>query len=380
MRSTSKPAFSEHPVALGSFRSWMRVLRLSGGIDLAHLPKVLFVSFTTTLTSLLRLVEWIRYGRRLRRTRIDLDPIFIIGHWRSGTTHLHNLLTQDPRLGYVSTFQCMAPGFSLIGRGRIKRWLAKQASARYPTRLIDNIPLSLDAPQEEEFALSCLSHRSFLHVFTIPRKARVIFEKYVLFRELPRRARTQWIRNYLSIVKTATLHNPGKRLVLKNCANTGRIQTLIERFPNAMFIHIHRNPYDVYRSTRHLYTTVLQRSQIQAVDESAIRERVLEFYPRLMQRYLDDRLLIPPDHLIEMAYEDLEAQPMRELQRLYEHLQLPGFDEARPAFERYLDGIAGYRKNTYAKDPRQIADVNEQWTLAFERLGYEPLRTDEESH
>ena len=141
-----------HPVALGSFRSWLRLVRRSGGIDRAYVPRLLAVSLSTLLTSPLRLYETLRYGRAIARTEIPLAPIFVIGHWRTGTTHLHNLLCDDRQFGYVSTFQAMAPGFCLTGEKRIKPLLAKRVEKDYPTREIDNIPLSLDAPQEESFA------------------------------------------------------------------------------------------------------------------------------------------------------------------------------------------------------------------------------------
>jgi hypothetical protein len=156
-----QPSSTEHPVALGSFVSWLKLLSNGKGVDRAYIPRALFVCFTTLLTSPLRLWESIRYGRRIHNTSIHPSPIFIIGHWRGGTTHLQNLLFQDKNLGCLTTFQAMAPGFCLIGDGAIKRLIAKQANACYPTRLIDNVPLDFDAQQEDEFALASLSPAFF---------------------------------------------------------------------------------------------------------------------------------------------------------------------------------------------------------------------------
>ncbi len=379
MTQPTRPTNAEHPAALGSFRSWIKLLRLGGRIDRAYLPRALFVSLTTLLTSPLRLWERVRYGRRIRGTAIHPAPVFIVGHWRSGTTHLHNLLCQDENLGYLSTFQAMAPGFCLVGDGTVKRFVAKVAGSRYPTRLIDNVPLAFDAPQEDEFAVANLSPHSFVHTFSFPRRAEEFFERCVLFDGPSEAVRSQWIDAYLAVLRKATLVSGGKRLVVKNCAHTARIRTLLELFPDAKFVHIHRNPYEIFLSTVHMRTTVLPRSQLQEIEPERVEAHVLQFYDRLMRRFLAERSLIPDGHLVEIRFDDLEASPLDQLRRVYDGLGLPGFAAAEPAFRSYLDAVAGYRKNVYELDGNVIAKVNAHWPYAFETWGYERLEPPPDS-
>ena len=373
MTQSRRPSSTEHPVALGSFCSWLRLLRRSEGIDRAFVPRALFVCLTTLLTSPLRLVEQMRYGRRIRRTAIHPAPIFIIGHWRSGTTHLHNLLCQDENLGSLTTFQAMAPGFCLVGDGAVKRFFARVAASRYPTRLIDNVPLAFDAPQEDEFALANLSPYSFVHTFSLPRQAEEIFERSVLFDGLSQRDRDRWVDAYMTILQTATLTSGGSRLVVKNCAHTARIQTLLEIFPNAKFVHIHRDPYEIFVSTLHTHRTVLLRSQLQEIEPERVEAHVLWFYDRLMRRFLADRSSIPAGNLVEVRFEDLETAPLEQLRRVYGELDLPGFVDAEPRFRSYLNSVAGYRKNVYELDGDVIAKVNEHWAFAFKEWDYDRL-------
>lgn len=370
MSQPTRPSNAEHPVALGSFCSWMRVLRRSGGIDRPYIPRAAFVTFTTLLTSPLRFWEWARYGRKIRGTAIHPALVFIIGHWRSGTTYLHHLLCQDENLGCLTTFQAMAPGFCLIGDGAIKRFIAKQAKARYPTRLIDNIPLAFDAPQEDEFALANLAPYSFIHTFSFPRQAQGLFDRCVLFDGLSKAARSQWIATYLTLLRKATLANRGKRLVVKNCAHTARIPMLLELFPAARFIHIYRNPYEVFLSTLHMHRTVLPRSQLQKIEPDQVETCVLRFYDQLMRRFLADRSLIPAGHLVEIRFEDLEASPLSQLRQVYDRLGLPGFAAAEPRFRSYIDAVATYRKNVYELGGHVIATVNQHWSYAFDQWGY----------
>lgn len=282
-------------------------------------------------------------------------------------------MCQDKNLGYLSTFQAMAPGFCLVGEKAIKQRLAKKANARYPTRLIDNIPLSFDAPQEDEFALANMSPHSFLHAFSFPQQAQYFFERYVLFDGLSETALDQWLDTYLMVLRKATMRSGGKRLVLKNCASSARIKTLLDLFSDAKFIHIHRNPYHVFLSTLHLYKTVLPKSQLQEIGPDQIEAYVLRFYSQLMHRFLTDRSLIPANNLVEIKYEDLEESPLAQLRHVYDGLGLPGFTAAEPGFRSYIDSIADYKKNTYEMDGDVIAKVNQHWQLAFDQWGYDRL-------
>ena len=375
MTHNARPSFAEHPVALGSFLSWIRLVMNSSGIDRAYLLRAGFVAFTTLVTSPLRFWEWLRYGVAIRRTSIHPSPIFIIGHWRSGTTHLHNLLCQDTNLGTLSTFQAMAPGFCIVGDKRIKPVLAKLARKRYSTRLIDNIPLAFDAPQEDEFAIASLSPRSFLHAFTFPRQADDFFNKYVLFQDLPESDRGQWRDVYLRLLRKVTFNSRGKRLVIKNCAHSARIETLLELFPDAKFIHIHRNPYEVFLSTVHMHKTVLPRSQLQDITLDQIEANILRFYTQLMDRYHRDKVLIPEGNLAEIRYEDLEREPLDQLRILYDQLGLPGFADAEADFQAYIESVFDYKKNSYTLDDRVIAKVNQHWQVAFEEWGYDRIES-----
>jgi hypothetical protein len=363
----------EHPHTLGSFRTWLRLLANADGIDPRQLPRAFFVTLSTLLTSPLRAYERLRYGSLVRRTPIQPAPIFIIGHWRSGTTFLHHLLCQDPEMGYLTTFQAMAPGFCLLGEGTVKRPLGWLAKKRHPTREIDNIPLLFDSPEEDELAMANLSPYSFLHSYTFPRQAPYIFERYVLLDGPTDAAATEWSRVYLELLRKATLRSGGRRLAIKNCSHTARLRTLLRLFPDARFIHICRNPYDVFHSTRHLWVTVLRRAQLQQVATGEVETLILRFYPELLGRFLMDRALIPPGHLVEVRYEDLEERPLGQMRRVYESLGLPGFAQAEPAFRAYLASVAGYEKNVYQMDDGVIAKVNEHWGFAFDEWGYERL-------
>jgi hypothetical protein len=365
----------EHPLIFGSSRSWFKLFWDNRSVDRKYIPRAIIVILASLGTSPLRVYESLRYGRAVRNTAIHPSPVFIVGHWRTGTTHLHNLLTQDKNNGYVSTFQAFAPGLCLVGERLIKRPFNVVAKKLHPTREIDNIPLSLDNPEEEDLAIANMSPYSYLHMYTFPRRARYYYETYITnFHDLPESTIAKWKELYLTVLRKATLECGGKRLVIKNCADSARLKTLLELFPDAKFIHIYRNPYEIFLSTVFLYRVVLARAQLQEINLDELESWVLQFYAQLMRKLLADKALIPPGSYVEVRYEDLSKAPLDELRKVYETLGLPGYAEAEPAFSAYLDSIAGYKKNVYKEiDDSIIGRVNENWQFALDELGYERL-------
>jgi len=164
-------------------------------------------------------------------------------------------------------------------------------------------------------------------------------------------------------------------MVLKNCAHTGRIRTLLAQFPNARFIHIHRNPYEVFLSSMHMHRTVLKTSQLQHTDAQAIRRRVLQFYERLMKHLIDVRPELSANQFIDVAFEDLERDPLAQIERIYRQLELGKLQAVRPRIEQYLSTIAGYRKNAYVLDQETIETVNQHWGFALDSLGYDRIES-----
>lgn len=299
-------------------------------------------------------------------------PVFLIGHWRSGTTHLHNLLTCDPQFGWLSMFHCMTPN-SFLGAARLARYLLRH---KLPTeRPMDAVPLGLDAPQEEELFLSRISRWSFNHCWTFPRHMRRIFDETVLFESDEPRAAELWKRDYLWLLRRLSIDQHGRPLVLKNPPNTARVRQLLELFPQARFIHIYRNPYVVFRSTVHLWRKLLAQWAVQSYDMPEVEELILYGYRRMMQRYFDDMALIPPGQLAEVRFEDLETDPVGQVRRIYEELSLDGLDRALPPMRRHLESQEDYRKNSYPFDRETLDRVERHWGFTIDRWGYRPPGT-----
>ena len=85
-----------------------------------------------------------------------------------------------------------------------------------------------------------------------------------------------------------------------------------------------------------------------------------------------DRESIPEGNLIEVRFEDLEADAMGVLDRIYSTLSLPGWDRARRPVAEYCGTLSGYRKNRYRFDRSLVDTVDREWGFAVREWGYEP--------
>ena len=229
----------------------------------------------------------------------------------------------------------------------------------------------MSSPQEDEIALAKLTPYSWYLQFLFPRQALAMFERYVLLNDAPETARTEVLTHLRRVLKIATLREGGKRLLLKNPVHTARIPLLLELFPDARFIYLHRSPLDVYPSTKNLHRKILELTALQSWDEAMIDKNVLDLYPRLLDRYARDRCTLGANRLVEVAFEDLEREPLKVVRDIYRQLDLPGLQAATAPIERYLDSQVGYKKNRFRQlTPVEEASVRKHWQPGFSLGGY----------
>jgi hypothetical protein len=348
--------------------AWLRIARESDGADPAYRARLAVLLLTSFLASPLRLLETALYSRCVRGVEFK-PPLMILGYGRSGTTHLHNLLVQDPNHGSVTTLQAIVPTFFLLARKVVPEGLL---SGLVPsTRPMDNVRVALDLPQEEEVAIANSTHMSFLHHLSFPRNARRLHRRYTLMEGLTDRERAHWGRVYTDIVRKAAFHQKGRRIVLKSPTNLARIPEILRIFPETRFVNIVRNPYTVYLSLVNMFRVLLPQHQVQDIEWEAMEESIIYAYKANMTRYIEDRSLIPAGRLVEMRFEDLEADPVAELQRVYRSLGLDGWDAAKGPVSAYLGTLREYRKNRFEMDAADVERVNTEWGFALEEWGYE---------
>jgi len=328
----------------------------------AYWPRAAFMAGMGVLNSVVGGHETRVYGPELASVRIR-PPLFILGHWRSGTTHLHNLLATDTQFAYPNVYQVLNP-HTFLTTERCSKVLF--ASPR--TRIMDDVPLNAEVPFEDEFATCGTLHSPFL-TWVFPRDAEQ-YHKYLTFREVPEREVAEWAAALTLFYRKLTWKY-GRPLLLKSPPHTGRIKLLLDMFPDARFVHIHRNPYVVFQSTRRQNEVSLRTMGLQHFDVQRIAGVVIERFRIMYDSFFEERSLIPEGRFHEVCFEELEKDPVGQVKRIYDNLDMPGFDAAQSSLQRYVDSIVSYRKNSYPELSSSLRrDVGRAWRRNFEEWGY----------
>jgi hypothetical protein len=317
------------------------------------------------LNSALGAMQRLCYGRRIARTQIPEHPIFIIGHWRSGTTLLHELMVLDGRHTAPSTYACFAPNHFLLTRRIFPRILSLLMPARRPT---DNMPVGWNHPQEDEFALCNMGIPSPYLTMMFPNQP-PRHPEYISLERVPALALERWKRALRWFLQCVTAEC-GKRIVLKSPLHTSRIKVLLEMFPDARFVHIVRDPYAVFPSTIHLWTRLFRDQGLQKPRFEGLEEYVFGMFERMYQAFERDRELLAPARLCEVRYEDLVADMTGQMRRIYDTLELGGFDLALPEIRKYVEDRAGYKANHYELSPEVRARISRRWGSYMRQYGY----------
>ena len=306
-----------------------------------------------------------RFRRQLVSPPDTDPPVFIIGHWRSGTTLLHEMLMLDERFCCPSTYQCFAPGHFLLTETFLTTALAWIMPSKRP---MDNVAAGWHRPQEDEFALvnmgAASPYRRMAFPNTIPAEPTALDLETLSAEELG-----QWkdlLRRFIAMLAICDARRP----ILKSPTHTARMGVLASMFPEAKFLHIVRDPFVVFPSTKRLWNSLHHVQSMQIDSEKNAEEYVFKCFDTMYSAFERDREHLNAEQLHEIRYEELVANPVASMERAYEKLNLGGFDKVRTAFEEQAESMKGYTTNTYQHDARIVSEISKRWQPFIHRYGY----------
>jgi len=278
-------------------------------------------------------IETLIKSKEVSKTKIDEPPIFIIGFWRSGTTYLHNLMCLDSNHAFVSTYQSIFPSHSLIN----SFWLKKLATMAMPKeRPVDKVSLNMDFPQEEEMALGNTQKISFYNYFYFPDDLDELTEETLYFKNVKKKDIDNWREKYLLIIKKAMIMTGGKRFVSKNPPNTFRIPQLLKTFPEAKFIYLYRNPYKVLSSFILFMSQVIEGVGFQKPNVNNFENGIFNLFKKALNKYEQDKSLIPGKNLFEIKYEDFMEEPVKTIDNIYTQFNLDNTEEFSDKLNKFI--------------------------------------------
>lgn len=354
------------PVWIGcNFSAWMRLLiRNRFAVHWSRWHYAVLYTLVSVVNSCLGLLQHIVFARRVANTPIADPPVFIVGHWRTGTTLLHELLVLDDRHIGPTGYECVAPQHFLV----TERFAPLVGFMVSKHRAMDNMDSSLNHPQEDEFVWVMQGQPSPYLTLAFPNRPPK-HERYLDLEQLTAQELEAWKRPLYRFVQQLYFRHR-KTVILKNPNHSFRIKVLLDIFPLAKFIHIVRNPYVVYPSSIHLLKSLSRVHSLQKPTFEGLDERVLATYVDLYRKVDEGRALVDPSRFYELRYEELIDDPEEQLRRLYEHLGLGDFEQYLPRLRQYLADHEHYATNTYELTAEQRAVLDDRWGEVIDRYGY----------
>lgn len=348
-------------------KTWFKLLASSGfKVHPTRFPLAFGVTATTPFNATLAAIQKLLFSGKLQSAEMQGPPVFIVGHWRSGTTLLHELMVKDERLSSPSTYQCFSPHHFLVSEWFFRRFCGWLLPGKRP---IDNMATGWDRPQEDEFALLTLGLPSPYRRMAFPNQEPVDSD-YLDFDSVSPEAIQQWLdalRQFLLGVSVSTQ----RPLIIKSPTHTGRVGWLAKEFPDAKFIHISRDPRSIFPSTCRLWQGLDEVQALQQPNHQGIEDYVIHCLKRMYRAFHEQRKTIDPSRIIDVRYEDLTAAPVKTLEGIYGDLRLGDFDSVRPLIEAWVENEhRSYQTNQHRLPPEQENRIRDAWSEYFETYQY----------
>ncbi len=333
-------------------------------------PLRICMAFLITLCAIINscwaFLQRLIYDRRIAATQITEPPIFIIGHWRSGTTYLHELMVRDDRFAYPTYYECFEPNHFLVTGWFAPTLLWPLLPGKRP---MDNMPTGWHRPQEDEFALLTMGAPTPYCRMAYPNDPPP-FNEFLDMDGCQPEDLDRWRHDIKYFVQALTMKKQ-KRLIMKSPPHTGRIEELSRLFPGAKFVHIVRDPYTIFPSTRRLWVSLDWPQGLQHPHDRNLDEYVFASFERMYRGFNRQREKIVPSQLCEIRYEDLVRDPVGQVRTIYEKLELGDFEQVRPQLEAYAGQQKDYKVNRHDLEPELRSEIRRRWSEYFTRYGYE---------
>ncbi len=301
------------------------------------------------------------HARNIKTAQIK-PPLFILGFWRSGTTFLHELMSCDDSFGFPSTCACMNPWSFLL----TESYAIKNHGKSYVKRPMDHILISVSSPQEDEFALLAMGARSPYEMLVCPSLAEDVKE-LLDFDSWSGDEQYAWKDCFRHFIRLLSVQE-NRTLLMKSPTHGFRLKALTDMFPEARFLLLERNPYDVFSSNVKMWNAMLDLYSYQQFTTAEIENFILEAFVLHEQAIQDGTAGIPEGRFYSIQYEELAENPFGTLRRVYSNL---GLDElsavGAAAMESYLERVSGHVRNERELSPSQIRQVNRAWGGLLEK-------------
>ncbi len=324
------------------------VFRYGIGFRPLYLMRLLVLIPTSLLSEIFTFIENLIYARKIKRTNIENPPVFIIGHWRSGTTFLHQLIFLDSRFTAPNVVQTVIPDHFLFSS---KYWIPVMRKLMPEKRPMDEVVMDPLAPQEDEWALLRLGAPSPMLNVYFPSKKKKFYTGTNEF--IPKGDELdQWEKSIQLFLKKITFQT-GRQIILKNPYHTPRISLLTEIFPGAKFIHIVRHPLKIVPSSVNMWNIVAGENAFRGGWKDITIGEAAEEINDFLNSVRNAKASLSEGSFTEVRYEDLEKDPVGEIKKIYSRLGFAFTSDHERRILHFMEEKNNYRKNSFTLDEEE---------------------------
>lgn len=329
------------------------------------LGRLLFLIQSSVWSSLFAAIERLRFGKSLEHLPVPENPIFIIGHWRTGTTLLFKLMSLDKRFISPTLFQVAEPDSILVSQAYYRTVMNLMVGK---TRPMDNVKTGPDEPQEDEYAVFRLTVNSALERLIFPEPGKYFLNSWISGNQTG--VEKEDFRREISHFFSRVMKGKQGILLSKNPFHSFRITMLREIFPGARFIRMHRHPFDVVPSTRNMWDILQKQNTLNGKHHHTTTEEVCG-----IMKILDDTVNLQcsdlsPERYVELKFEDLERDPLRSLQNVYDRMNLEFSSSLMNSVRGYFDENKDFRKNSFSMPSGERESVSRMLKDYMEKHSY----------
>jgi hypothetical protein len=283
------------------------------------------------LENLVRLESELRAHPEIEREHVG-DPLFIVGLPRTGTTHLHNVVSRDPDNRTPLTWEVMYPATREETAAGIERVRARTRSRldwanRLAPEFVKIHPIAPDLPQE----CIAIHAQAFMGIQFHTTHDVSSYEDW--FESASHDLAYDFHHRLLQHLQT---QRPGRRWVLKAPGHLFSLMALLKRYPSAKIVQTHRDPLRVMASMAS-HATVLRRAFSDATDPVRIAADWAERWARALDEFLAVRDRAPAAQFLDVSYDEIERAPLTAVERVYDFAGFELRAEGRAAMQAFLD-------------------------------------------
>jgi hypothetical protein len=291
-----------------------------------------------------------------------VEPIFILGLPRTGSTALHKLLAAAPGTQALEYWLACTPDVR-PPRDAWKDHPQYIETVRALERIYDSLPEyrsvhSMKADEADECRLLFLQDftgMTFSSNATIPS-----FEKWILDRDMK-----PCLRRYRDNLKLIGAREPDKRWVLKNSAHLWAMGDLADVFPDACIIHTHRHPLQLIASVSSLVYRLRQQNE-PSISKQELGLQQLNLWARVIDRNRELRRDNPDLDVIDIHYADFVRQPIETVKSIYRKFGIAWSTAIEAEVRKWA---AGHQKDRYGAHEYGMEEYGLSEALIMEKFG-----------